>query len=121
MIVRKEEILLHEKEATVLGTGSVYIKSSQVSAVTVIRLHFMDIKGDVYNLGVVSDRVSPDDTPDAFGSGTDTELPEWVQKLLMLVGIILLLVIFNTFFPFVKFIFSLIWTGIKTIVSIFAQ
>ena len=102
-----------EKKATVLGTGSVYIKSSQVSAVTVIRLHFMDIKGDVYNLGVVSDRVSPDDTPDAFGSGTDAELPEWVQKLLMIVGIILLLVIFNTFFPFVKFIFSIIWMGIK--------
>ena len=107
-----------EKEATVLGTGSVYIKSSQVSAVTVIRLHFMDIKGDVYNLGVVSDRVSPDDTPDAFGSGTDTKLPEWVQKLLKIVSIMLLLLIFNTVFPFFKFIFSLIWTGIKTIVSI---
>ena len=94
------------------------ITSSEVSAVTVIRLHFMDIKGDVYNLGVVSDRVSPDDSPDAFGSGSEIELPEWVQKLLMIVSIILLLVIFNTVFPFVKFIFSILWTGIKAIFSI---
>ncbi len=92
--------------------------SSQVSAVTVIRLHFMDIKGDVYNLGVVSDRVSPDDSPGAFGSGSDVELPEWVQKLLMIVTVILLLVIFNTVFPFFKFIFSILWTGIKAIFSI---
>lgn len=109
---------LQTEKEDVYSDGVSQILSSQVSAVTVIRLHFMDIKGDVYNLGVVSDRVSPDDIPDASGSGTDTELPEWVQKLLMIVGIILLLVIFNTFFPFVKFIFSLICTGIKTIVSI---
>ncbi len=92
--------------------------SSEVSSVTVIRLHFMDIKGDVYNLGVVSDRVSPDDSPDAFGSGSEIELPEWVQKLLMILSIILLLMIFNTVFPFVKFIFSILLTVIKAIFSI---
>ena len=95
------------------------LTSSQVSAVTVIRLHFMDIKGDVYNLGVVSDRVSPDDIPDMSGPGTSLdELPEWVQKLLMAVSLILLLVILIFIFPFVKGFFSIIFTGIKFILSL---
>jgi len=107
-----------EKSASVLPNG-VYILGSQVSAVTVIRLHFMDIKGDVYNLGVVSDRVSPDAVPDIFGSsGADTELPEWVQKLLMIVSLIFILVVLIFLFPFIKAIFSLLWTGIKFLFSI---
>ena len=104
-----------EKEATVLGTGSVYVKSSQVSAVTVIRLHFMDITGTVYNLGVVSDRVSPDDVPDAFGDGTDSEK---LDKMLEILFVVLALVALIAIWPFVKAVFSIIATGVKVISSI---
>lgn len=106
-----------EKEATVLGTGSVYIKSLQVSSVTVIRLHFMDIKGDVYNLGVVSDRVSPDDTPDAVGDGVEIA-SEWFEKVFMILLVIALLLVFIFLFPFVRALFELLFSGIKFLFEI---
>lgn len=48
---------------------------TQVSEVTVLRLHFMDTSGTVYNLGVVSDITSPDDIPDG------TAQPDWLKEI----------------------------------------
>lgn len=105
-----------ERHTNVIGS-LLYTTSSDISAVTVIRLHFMDIKGDVYNLGVVSDRVSPDDTPDAVGGGIKID-PEWFDKVLMIVSLIFILVVLIFLFPFIKAILSLLWTGIKFLFSI---
>lgn len=82
--------------------------SSNVSAVTVIRLHFMDITGQVYNLGVVSDRVSPDDIPDAYGNGIDPEFFDWFKFLVFVVVCIFL---WNPISALVKFVFN----GLKTL------
>ena len=103
-----------ERKTNTYGyTQSTY--SSEVSAVTVIRLHFMDIKGDVYNLGVVSDRVSPDDIPDALGSGTDTE---WFDKIMAALMFIIICVVILVFWGPVKLVLGLLWTGLKFLFSI---
>lgn len=89
--------------------------SSEVSAVTVIRLHFMDITGTVYNLGVVSDRVSPDDVPGGVGDGKDAEL---MEKMFQILCLILILIALIAIWPFVKAVFSILSTGIKFIFSL---
>lgn len=89
--------------------------SSEVSAVTVIRLHFMDITGTVYNLGVVSDRVSPDEVPDGAGDGNDKEL---LEKILQVLSFLVVLVALIVIWPFVKAVFKIIATGIKFIFSV---
>ena len=86
--------------------------SSDVSNVTVIRLHFMDINGDIYNLGVVSDQVNPDNTPDGYGNGIEVD-SEWFDKMLVYLMIIVLLLIFIFLFPFVKGLFSLVWKAVS--------
>lgn len=80
-----------------------------VSHVTILRIHFLDIHGDVYNLGVVSDRVNPDNTSDGSGSGIDTEaMTEWFEKLLMLIGVVLLIVALGYFSPIFSLIFNVL-------------
>lgn len=96
------------------GNGYTIVENKNLSAVTVIRLHFMDITGTVYNLGAVSDRVSPDDTSDIIGSGVEVDLDRF-KILVALLGIILFLVVFVACYPLIKVVFGIILTGLKVI------
>ena len=51
------------------GDGWYRYNFTDIDKVTIIRLHFIDITGTPYNLGVVSDRVNPDNKSDGIGSG----------------------------------------------------
>ncbi len=85
-----------------LGSQTIY--STRVSDVTILRLMF-ETDGVVYNLGVVSDKVIPDTTPDG---GTEYEKPQgctsfnlgdlW-KYILLGIAVIAALVIVIAFFP----------------------
>lgn len=80
--------------------------------VTLLRLKFL-VGEDVYNLGVVADIVSDDGEPDIIAGGNVTE--ELFEKILMVLGIVILLVLISIFIHPLSAIFSVIWTGIKFI------
>ena len=85
-------------------TGSVQRQYYDIEDVTIIRIEFMDIHGNIYNLGVVSDRVNPDNKTDGYG-GLDLDfsnLFNMFEKLLMLIGILILVVVIAYAFPFIK-------------------
>ncbi len=100
----------------ITGMYSVTTFSKDISDVTILRIHFRDIHDNVYNLGVVSDRVNPDNISDGFGNDID-ELQEWFEKIMMLIGLIGLLVllgfcpsILNIIIQVFKFILNVIIT-----------
>ena len=107
------------------GYGATSTFGYDVSHVTILRIHFVDIHGDVYNLGVVSDRVNPDNEADGSGGGIDTEaMTEWFEKLLMLIGVVLLVIALGYFSPIFSVIFNVLikcitWSfkGILLIIS----
>lgn len=49
------------------------VEYSRTSNVTVLRLHFMDVHDDVYNLGVVSDKVTEDNVQDGVAGKVKPE------------------------------------------------
>ena len=70
-----------------------YHDYTDISKVTVIRMHFLDILGREYNLGVVSDRVNPDSIPDGKGGGFNYLK---IQQILAIICLLILLFILQT-------------------------
>ena len=80
-----------------------------VLEVSVIRLHFQDIHDNVYNLGVVSDKVN---STGVAGSNNPSilddldDIKELIQKVFAFIGVILLIILI-----------FIVWTPIKTLFS----
>ena len=92
------------------GMNSATSISVEVGKVDILRLHFMDIKKNFYNLGVVGDKTTADNNFDGVGSGVDFE--SWFEKIIALVAIILLVFLYATFLaPFINPIISMIIKG----------
>ena len=91
------------------GSGIFTIITKDVGYVSPLQISFQDINGNIYDLGVVADRVDPDDIPDGFGNGIDTEaMEEWFETFLLILLLILIVVIINPIVSVIKFIVSCI-------------
>ena len=82
-----------ETERSFISGDGYWAKSySDIEDVTIIRLHFIDILGSTYNLGVVSDRVNPDNLLDGNSSGLDFD---WKRLLKLILGLVLIVFLLN--------------------------
>ena len=107
-------IFTQTESKEIINGGTFIFEYMDIEKVTVLRLHFIDIHGDVYNLGVVSDRVNPDNESDGHGSGIDlTQISDWFEKILMLIGILILVVILGYLSPIFSVVFKVLVTCIK--------
>ncbi len=104
------------------GVGSTQTLFSNVYGVGVLRLHFQDVNGKKYDLGVVNDLTDPDDISDGLGdtkSFEETFAEFWdkfVKAIFLILGVILLIVLLK-FVPLVKDIFKFIFKGIAFVVT----
>ena len=97
---------------------------TEVSSISIVRMYFLTKDGRYYNLGVVHDLVGTDGIPDASVTAGDNilntlkelikKMDEWFEKLILIVGVILIVVFLN---PIIK-IFEFIINSILRIVRI---
>lgn len=99
------------------GTTASTTYSKDIGDVTILRIKFMQ-DGTTYNLGVVSDKVNPDDKSDGIG-GTKlddlindedlwTKIKELFKKIILILAIILLVVLAYAFAPVLKILLQAI-------------
>ena len=70
-----------ETESTFIsGLGITTTFTYDVSSVTIVRLHFMDINKKTYDLGVVADKVNPDNKSDINAGGLEPD--EFFEKIM---------------------------------------
>lgn len=82
-----------------------------------LRLHFQDISGKHYDLGVVNDLTDPDDIPSVVAGLNFEEFWDmFVKAIVTIIFLILLCVILNFIAP-IKIIFKAIFKAIKIVVS----
>lgn len=82
-------------------------KYYEITDTSILRLHFMDVNNRVYNLGVVADLVSADNVAGGLGSGLDLDIfEEMFQKIMMLIGIIVLIVLLCVCAPLLNIIIT---------------
>ena len=72
--------------------GATVTIQSDIDDVTILTLHFVDINHKIYNLGVVGDRVNPDNESDGYG-GMDTDLVDDLNKALVTIYTILIIIV----------------------------
>ncbi len=60
-----------ETEYTITQSNILIEYGTEISDVTIVRLHFLDVNQKIYNLGAVCDKTTPDDIPD----GSNPALP----------------------------------------------
>lgn len=105
------------------GFGSTTTFYSDVYDVGLLRLHFQDISGNYYDLGVVNDLTNPDNVADGFGSIKSlTEAfgkfwEKFVKIILIIVFIILLVVLLNFVTPIMG-ILKIIFKGVAWIIGL---
>lgn len=86
----------------------IWSKAYLTKNVAVLRIKFLS-EDKVYNLGVVSDMGHSDGNPDAVIGDIDTELiGEWFEKILMLIGFLILCVILGFLSPVFSVIFNVL-------------
>ena len=83
----------------------------------VLRLHFATESG-VYNLGAVSDLVGTDGMSDTKDDPS-ADLKEWWEKLLSVLGLILICLMVMAFWGPVKFCLDIAWNGLNFLLSVF--
>ena len=88
--------------------GSMVTIQRDIDDVTILTLHFVDINHKIYNLGVVGDRVNPDNESDGYG-GMQTPEDAFRQALVeiytaMIIFFIIILVVVLGF-PLLRWIF----------------
>lgn len=103
--------------------GYYYIQESEISEFAILRLHFMDTNKKIYDLGVVSDKVTPDNISDIRGSVKSlSEIMDDVfavlQKIFMAVCALALIAVVIALFKGVDFISKPIKFICKGIVSV---
>ncbi|MDE7263241.1 MAG: hypothetical protein K2N64_01090 [Anaeroplasmataceae bacterium] len=91
---------------------------TEVTDVTILRLHFYS-KGVVYNLGVIADRVSGTNIPSNNNTNELDFSPvvDMFQKILAVIGVLVLLAITAYAFPIVSTFFSVCYKVTKKIVN----
>ena len=92
------------------GTTTGGYEGTLVKEVDILRLHFASKQG-TYNLGVVGDTTTSDNVAGGNNESIDINLDivsDWFEKIMMLVGILVLLVLLNTVAP----IFTAIFKGL---------
>ena len=103
------------------GDGWYRTNFTDIDKVTIIRLHFIDNTGPKYNLGVVSDRVNPDNKADGNGTGIDIDIEDDLKKLFLIICLLILLLLFALIKPVadtIIFILTLPFVIIKDIFNI---
>ncbi len=104
------------------GDGSTTTFFSDVYDVGLLRLHFQDISGSYYDLGVVNDLTDPDNIPSGIGelkSLTEAfgEFWEMFVKIILTIVFVVLLVVCLQFISPIKKLFNFIIKCIKTVIS----
>ena len=91
--------------------GSEHYYGTQAGQVSILRMHFKDIHDDVYNLGVVSDKVTPDHINGIIGGGVSLgELSSSFEKLFALISVIVLLLLLGYLTPVLKWLLkAIVW------------
>ena len=104
-------------------TGGVHHidKYSDIYDVGLLRLHFQDIRGRHYDLGVVNDLTDPDNISDG-GTETDllkafSEFWDMFVKIILTIVFVIFLVLILQFVPGVKSFLNFIRNAIKTVIS----
>jgi hypothetical protein len=89
----------------------VFNYSHDIKDITIIRISFMDKGGNYYNLGVVTDKVNPDNKDDIYDKGFElklNDLKDLLEKMFLILGIILLFMLFINLFTPIASIFKFI-------------
>lgn len=90
--------------------------ATDVGQVGVLQIDFLDDTGRRYNLGVVSDLINPNNDSAGFGNGLDfSQITDWFEKILLLIGVLILVLILYFCFPIFKVILDVVVTCIKFI------
>ena len=86
--------------------------SYDVDDVAILRIHFQDVSGKFYNLGVVADITSSADEPSGEAGGVDIDL-DWIVELfawiLLGLGVVFICTVFPPVFNLFSFLFKLLW------------
>lgn len=93
------------------GTSSSTTYSKDISKIAILRINFFNIDKKTYNLGVVSDRVNPDNISDGYGGNKDLddllgESKDLFKKIIQILAIIVLIVVLYLFTPIIKVLFQ---------------
>lgn len=97
------------------GATYQYYNYTKVCEVGILRIEFMDIHGDIYNLGVVSNLTDQQSNPSgSFGTTPDDE-PNYI---LILLGVIILLLLLSFLSGPLNVLFGILTTGIKLILNV---
>ena len=100
------------------GSTSTTVNASVINDVDVLRLHFQTPQG-TYNLGVISDTINIDRNPIVVGGGIDLSgIESFLERLIMIVGLILFVVFLVVIINFIKPIFAIFKLLIKAIVFV---
>lgn len=94
------------------GTGYSSTYYTEISDVTILRLHFIDFLGNVYNLGVVADKVTPDLIPGGQGSPLKDEF-DWLAEILTwIMGVCMIVALIIAIIYFCPWVISLVGKGL---------
>lgn len=97
------------------------IRSTSVYEVSILSLTFV-YDGDMFNLGVVDNKQTPDQKPDAVIKPDADDFLDWVKKILAMIaglavlGLIAFLISLG--WPVILIVFKALWTGIKFLFKI---
>ena len=87
----------------------------RITDISTLRLKFIDVNDDVYNLGVISDSSTPDLSPDGVANTKfddfKAQIEEFLEKAIIVVGAIALICVLSFISPLmtvVKFIWNII-------------
>ena len=103
---------------TVRGASGHLVTFTEVSEVTLLRLHFLDVHDDVYNLGVVMDITTPDDDIDNEFGPDLSGIEDALSIILYLLLIVILVSLINPILSICKILWSLLKVVFDVIVSI---
>lgn len=104
-------------------TGSVrhVDKYSDLYDVGLLRLHFQDVSGNYYDLGVVNDLTDPDNIADGVGAADFKKALEefWDMfvKIILTIIVIVLLVLLLHFVTPIGGVLKFIFKGVKTVIT----
>ena len=97
--------------------GIIYKFSGTEAVATILQIHFMDVNGNTYDLGVVSDTVKSTGTLGEGGGVDLEELKKDFEDILSIVMFLLcaipVIIVIIMLFPFFKSLGKLMWQGIK--------
>lgn len=97
----------------ITGYGTTVYFGYDIADVTILRIHFLDVNNKIYNLGVVSDRVNPDNKSDGYGGLDEDFFEDWFQKIGMLIGLVVLLILLICCAPIVSIVLRVIFTVVQ--------